>query len=159
MYSHVDTNNTLLLSLSLLGKSCSGLRCLHLAYCPGVDDEGLIAVAAKIRLTHITISHNHNITDKGIQELISNSRQLISLSIVDCANISDGCLNGVGNPAKSPTRTRKSNFTSLTAFVFRDNGNATSKLLGDVSRNAPLLRTLDVRGCSNINFTAGTDCM
>lgn len=137
-----------------LGKKCSALKCLHLINCSDISDHGLIAVAPKVRLSHLNLSHNHKITDKGLLELIGNSRQLVALTITDCPNITDYFLDGMFN-SKKDNRMKKNNSNSLVSVIIRDNSNVTENILDLLSSNAPSIKTLDVSGCANIDITRG----
>jgi hypothetical protein len=142
------------------GRRCVELKSLQLTYCPSIDDRGLIGLATKVRLTHIHISHNQNITDRGLIEFLSVSRQLMSLTISDCSNITDTCINNVFSSARDNNKLKKalptsSYMQSLTNLELRANSNLTAKCLYAIASSSTSVRTLDLRESTGINLSTG----
>ena len=108
----VNTNDTLLIKLA---KGCSNLTCLRLgpcaditdtgvaafsslrtlvlSGCSAVNDSGVLAAAQGCKaLDYMTIFDNPNITDAGLEAVLSSSSSLKTLRCYQCTQVSPSML-------------------------------------------------------------------
>jgi hypothetical protein len=138
-----------------LGQKALNLCSLTLECCPKVTDVGLKVVAKKLSLSEIKISHNLKITDESVAELLAHVRELDSLALVNCSNLTDSTTAALYEAQAAWGMKRNTETVKLRKLELRDNSNFTFVALNYVSTANPNLVELDLRECTAIDLNKG----
>lgn len=153
----IDLENTKVTDNALhnLGKRCQNVRNVTLNCCPKVTDTGLEHLCKKVHLSNINICHNLNITDDGIEKLISASNQLYSVRLTNCPKLTDAAMEAMYEAIAAWGKRRNTKSLTLKILELRDNPLITFQALVFLSTAVPNLVTLDLRDCTNIDLSQG----
>ena len=153
----IDLENTKITDNALhnIGKRCQIVRNVTLNCCPKVTDKGLEQLCKKTHLSNINICHNLNITDAGIEKLISASNHLHSVRLTNCPRLTDSAMEAMYEAIAAWGKRRNTKSLTLEILELRDNPIITFQALVFLSTAVPNLVTLDLRDCANIDLTHG----
>ncbi|XP_024878372.1 F-box/LRR-repeat protein 7-like [Temnothorax curvispinosus] len=146
-------------TLKVIGQHCKSLRTLEL-------DKSYVETADMLNLIHLVnlqvlkITHNPNVSDDFLTDLVQHCQQLTNVDITGCSNVSDVGLTAIAtlvrleklniSDMKQITDDGLKNICNLKVFkcrycLFSDRGMTT------LIRSSPELQLLDLSGCRNIN--------
>lgn len=138
-----------------LGRRCSGIRTLKLLCCPTINDFGIFEINKKNHLESIYVSHNLSVSDKSIENLLSQSRQLKSISFINCPNMSDSSLGALYEAVVSWGKQRNMEAATVKSIELRDNYSFTYQVMIFISAQIPGLEKLDIRDCGALDLVRG----
>lgn len=145
------TNN----ALFHIGKRCHLLRVLSLDHCSKINDTGILELAKNTQLQSIRIAHNFQVSDRGLEALISAARNLTTLELCNCPKLSDKAVAAVYEAVVSWGRKRNVESHALTRLVLTENPNFTAHMMVLLSASIPGVTALDLQECHNLDLVKG----
>jgi uncharacterized protein YneF (UPF0154 family) len=142
-------------ALHHVSRRCNALRSLTLNNCGKITDDGLGELARKVHLSQLHISHNVNITDTGIECLLSASHNLESIQLRNLPKITDRSMEAMFEAVVAWGKKRNTKSLSLKTLVLEDCVSLTHHSLVFLSTAVPNLLTLDLRNCMDIDLAKG----
>ena len=142
-------------ALHHLGRRCLKLRQLYVTMCPKISDHGLEQLSRKVHLSNIHIAHNLNITDAGIESVISAAHDLESVELINCPQLTDRAIESMYEAVAAWGKRRNTKALSLQRLVLQDCSRLTAQSLVFIATAAPSLKYLDIRNCVKNDLVVG----
>ena len=124
-----------------------GLTC-----CSRVGDPGFSALAKKLHISTLQISHNVNITDESTELVLSASSDLHTLILKNCPKLTDRTIEALFQKIVSWGKRRNTKSASLLTLDISDNPNFSLQAIVFLTTAAPKLNKLDISECSNMDI-------
>ena len=127
-----------------------GIRNLYLDCCTRVTDAGLIELSKRINLCNVSISHNSNVTDTGIEALISAGQNFLIIKLKNCPHLTDRSASTIYEAVVAWGKKRNKKTVYLSELDFSDNLNISASIFQWIAAAAPHLKTLNLGECPNM---------
>ena len=133
------------------GRRCKVISSLTIINCPKVSDLGLTEISKNNSINILDLSHSSSISDKAIEAIFLNTKELRELTLLNCSQISDHSLSYLYEIKTTSGMKKTIAASHLKKLVVSDSVRITDQAMLWISTGASHIEELKIAHCPMIN--------